>query len=199
MNKNELPRCPWLDVTKQDYVRYHDKEWGVPVHDDKTLFEFIILESAQAGLSWYTILKRRNGYKKAFENFDVLKVSQFNDEKVESLMLNEDIIRHRLKIKAAVSNAKVFIELQKEFGSFSQFLWEHTDNKVVVNTLKCKEDYPATSVLSDVISKKLKQRGFKFFGSTICYAYLQACGVINDHSVSCFRKTEVESLSLSHK
>ena len=198
MNKNELQRCPWLDGTKQDYVEYHDKEWGVPVHDDKKLFEFIILESAQAGLSWYTILKRRNGYKNAFEDFDVVKVSQFDDEKIESLMLNEGIIRHRLKIKAAVSNAKVFIAIQKEFGSFGEFLWEHTDNKVIVNTLKCKEDYPATSALSDVISKKLKQRGFKFFGSTICYAYLQACGVINDHSVSCFRKKEVESLTFSH-
>ncbi len=184
-------RCPWLDTSKPDYVKYHDEEWGVPVHDDKKMFEFIILESAQAGLSWYTILKRRDGYKKAFANFDVNVVANFDDEKVEELMLDSSIIRNRLKIKSAISNAKNFIEIQKEFGSFCKYIWSYVDNKTIVNNLKSLEDYPATSPISDAISKDLKKRGFKFFGSTICYAHLQACGLINDHSESCFRKSEV--------
>ncbi|MCO4797747.1 MAG: DNA-3-methyladenine glycosylase I [Colwelliaceae bacterium] len=191
MSEKEPCRCPWLDTTKADYVRYHDEEWGVPVHDDKKMFEFIILESAQAGLSWYTILKRRNGYKNAFANFDVVKVSNFNDEKIEELMQDSSIIRNKLKIKAAISNAKIFIEIQKEFGSFCNYLWAFVDNKTIINTVKSLDDYPATSPISDTISKDLKKRGFKFFGSTICYAHLQACGLINDHSESCFRKSEV--------
>jgi DNA-3-methyladenine glycosylase I len=191
MTINNACRCPWLDTSKPDYVKYHDEEWGVPVHDDQTMFEFLILESAQAGLSWYTILKRRDGYKKAFANFDVNVVANFDDEKVEELMLNSSIIRNRLKIKSAISNAKVFIEIQKEFGSFCKYIWNYVDNKTIVNTFKSLEDYPATSSISDAISKDLKKRGFKFFGSTICYAHLQACGLINDHSESCFRKTEV--------
>ncbi len=184
-------RCPWLDESKEDYVKYHDEEWGVPVYDDKKMFEFIILESAQAGLSWYTILKRRNGYRDAFANFDVNEVVNFNDEKVDELMLDSSIIRNRLKIKAAISNAKIFIEIQKEFGSFCKYIWGFIDHKTIVNNLKTLEDYPATSLISDAISKDLKKKGFKFFGSTICYAYLQACGLINDHSESCFRKREV--------
>jgi len=184
-------RCPWLDTSKPDYVKYHDEEWGVPVHDDKKMFEFIILESAQAGLSWYTILKRRDGYKNAFSNFDVNVVANFGDEKVEELMLDSSIIRNRLKIKSAISNAKVFIEIQKEFGSFCKYIWSYVDNKTIVNSFKSLEDYPATSPISDAISKDLKKRGFKFFGSTICYAHLQACGLINDHSESCYRKHEV--------
>ena len=184
-------RCPWLDTSKPDYVKYHDEEWGVPVHDDKKMFEFIILESAQAGLSWYTILKRRDGYKKAFANFDVKIVASFDDGKVEELMQDASIIRNRLKIKAAISNAKVFIEIQKEFGSFCNFMWNYVNKKTIVNSPKTLEDYPATSSVSDAISKDLKKRGFKFFGSTICYAHLQACGIINDHSEACFRKNEV--------
>lgn len=188
---NELCRCPWLDTSKPDYVKYHDEEWGVPVHDDKKMFEFIILESAQAGLSWYTILKRREGYKKAFANFDVNTVANFNNEKIEELMLDSSIIRNRLKIQAAISNAKIFIELQKEFGSFCSYIWNYVDNKTIENNIELLEDYPATSPISDAISTDLKKRGFKFFGSTICYAHLQACGLINDHSKYCFRKSEV--------
>ena len=188
---NELCRCPWLDTSKPDYVKYHDEEWGVPVHDDKKMFEFIILESAQAGLSWYTILKRREGYKKAFANFDVNTVANFNNEKIEELMLDSSIIRNRLKIQAAISNAKIFIEIQKEFGSFCSYIWNYVDNKTIENNIELLEDYPATSPISDAISTDLKKRGFKFFGSTICYAHLQACGLINDHSKYCFRKSEV--------
>jgi DNA-3-methyladenine glycosylase I len=184
-------RCSWLDTSKPDYVKYHDEEWGVPVHDDITLFQFLILESAQAGLSWYTILKRRDGYKKAFVNFDVNLVANFDDDKIEELMLDSSIIRNRLKIKAAISNAKIFIEIQNEFGSFSKYIWNYVNNKTIENNIKSLEDSPVTSPISDAISKDFKNRGFKFFGSTICYAYLQACGLINDHSENCFRKTEV--------
>ncbi len=193
MEIKNICRCPWLDENKEDYVLYHDEEWGVPVHDDSKMFEFIILESAQAGLSWYTILKRREGYRKAFANFDVQQVANFDDKKVEELMLDASIIRNRAKIKAAISNAKVFIAIQKEFGSFCEYLWAFVNNKTVVNTIKDLDDYLATSPLSDEISKDLKKRGFKFFGSTICYAHLQACGLINDHSESCFRNNEVNS------
>jgi len=184
-------RCPWLDLSKPDYVAYHDNEWGVPVRDDKKMFEFLILESAQAGLSWYTILKRREGYKKAFANFDVEKVSQFDQEKVEELMQNDGIIRNRAKINAAINNAKVFIEIQKEFGSFCNYLWGYVNNTPIINELKELSDYPATSELSDEISKDLKKRGIKFFGSTICYAHLQACGLINDHALTCYRRDQV--------
>lgn len=186
-----LPRCPWLDTSKADYVKYHDEEWGVPVFDDKKMFEFLVLESAQAGLSWYTILKRRDGYRKAFAEFEVGKVAKFDDEKVESLVNNPDIIRNRAKIKAAISNAKLFIEIQKEFGSFCNYFWKFVNNKPVVNKVRTLEDYPATSEVSDTLSKDMKQRGFKFFGSTICYAHLQASGLVNDHSEDCFRKQQI--------
>ena len=188
MNEN---RCPWLDESKPDYVKYHDEEWGVPVHDDKKMFEFVVLESAQAGLSWYTILKRRKGYKKAFANFNVNKVAKFTEEKVDELMQDESIIRNRAKIKATITNAQAFIKIQKEFGSFSDYIWAFVDHKPVQNVIKTKEDYVATTALSDEISKDMKKRGFKFFGSTICYAHLQACGIVNDHSENCFRNKEL--------
>lgn len=190
MTKNNC-RCPWLDLSKPDYVEYHDKEWGVPVHDDKKMFEFLILESAQAGLSWYTILKRRMGYEKAFANFDVQRVAKFDQAKVEELMLNEGIIRNRAKINAAINNAQIFIAIQKEFGSFCNYLWGFVNGTPIINELKDLSDYPATSELSDNISKDLKKRGIKFFGSTICYAHLQACGLINDHALSCYRREQV--------
>ncbi|RHW77367.1 DNA-3-methyladenine glycosylase I [Colwellia sp. RSH04] len=190
MTKNNC-RCPWLDLSKPDYVEYHDKEWGVPVHDDKKMFEFLILESAQAGLSWYTILKRRKGYEKAFANFDVQRVAKFDQAKVEELMLNEGIIRNRAKINAAINNAQIFIAIQKEFGSFCNYLWGFVNGTPIINELKDLSDYPATSALSDNISKDLKKRGIKFFGSTICYAHLQACGLINDHALSCYRREQV--------
>ena len=184
-------RCPWLDETKPDYIDYHDKEWGVPVRDDKTMFEFLMLESAQAGLSWYTVLKKRENYRAAFANFDVEKVAKFDDEKVEELLLNPGIIRNRLKVKSAITNAQLFIEVQKEFGSFCDYLWGFVDNKPIINELHQLSDYPATSELSDTISKDLKKRGFKFVGSTIVYAHLQACGIINDHSVDCYRRLQI--------
>ncbi|MCE0492644.1 DNA-3-methyladenine glycosylase I [Vibrio salinus] len=182
----EKKRCPWLDLSKTDYVKYHDKEWGVPVYDDRTLFEFVILESAQAGLSWYTILRRREGYRKAFDNFEPSLVANYDAEKVEQLVNNSEIIRHRGKIQAAIGNAKVFLAIQNEFGSFSRYLWEYVGGKPVVLRPERKEDFQVTSELSDQISLDLKMRGFKFFGSTICYSYLQACGLINEHSIDCF-------------
>ncbi len=198
MINDSICRCPWLDTTKPDYVAYHDQEWGVPVHDDKKMFEFIILESAQAGLSWYTILKRRDGYKAAFANYNVHDVAAFNEDKIDELMQNSAIIRNRLKIKAAITNAQAFIKIQQEFGSFCNYLWGFVDNKTITNEFSTLADYPATSDVSDVsdkISKDMKSRGFKFFGSTICYAHLQACGLINDHSKTCFRKAELANNS----
>ncbi|MEW6991652.1 DNA-3-methyladenine glycosylase I [Colwelliaceae bacterium 6441] len=186
-------RCPWLDTSKPDYVKYHDEEWGVPVHDDQKLFEYLTLESAQAGLSWYTILKRRAGYRNAFANFDVRLIANFDDDKVEELMCNTAIIRNRLKIKATINNAQRFIEIQKEFGSFSHYMWAFVNNKTIVNQWHNLDDYPATSKESDAWSKDLKKRGFKFIGSTICYAHMQACGMINDHSVDCFRRSQIIS------
>ena len=184
-------RCPWLDTSKADYVAYHDDEWGVPVYDDQKLFEFLCLESAQAGLSWYTILKRRDGYRKAFANFDVNIVAQYNQATVETLVLNPDIIRHRGKINAVINNAKLFIEIQQAFGSFSNYMWGFVDNKTLVNEYKTLGDYPATSEISDAWSIDLKKRGFKFVGSTICYAYMQACGMVNDHSLSCYKRKQI--------
>jgi DNA-3-methyladenine glycosylase I len=187
----ELCRCPWLDNSKPDYVEYHDKEWGVPVYDDTKLFEFLTLESAQAGLSWYTILKRRQGYIDAFANFDVSIVSKFDQEKVEELMLNSAIIRNRGKINATINNAKLFIEIQTEFGSFSNYMWSFVKGKTIVNQYEALSDYPATSPESDAWSKDLKKRGFKFVGSTICYAFMQACGMVNDHSLECYKRKQI--------
>ncbi|TRX56884.1 DNA-3-methyladenine glycosylase I [Thalassomonas sp. M1454] len=184
-------RCPWLDETKPDYVQYHDTEWGVPVKDDRTMFEYLTLESAQAGLSWYTVLKKRENYRNLFANFDVEKVAKFSDEKIEELLLNPGIIRNRLKVKAAVTNAKRFIEVQKEFGSFCNYIWGFVDHKPIVNNFSTLDDYPSSTEISDKLSKDLKKRGFKFVGSTIIYAHMQACGMVNDHSNSCFRKNEI--------
>jgi len=187
----DVCRCPWLDTSKPDYVEYHDKEWGEPVYNDQKLFEFLTLESAQAGLSWYTILKRRQGYLDAFANFDVEIVSKYDQSKVEELMLNTAIIRNRGKINAAINNAKLFIEIQQEFGSFSDYMWGFVDNKTIVNKYEELSDYPATSTESDLWSKDLKKRGFKFVGSTICYAHMQACGMVNDHSLGCYKRKQI--------
>ncbi|GHE83156.1 DNA-3-methyladenine glycosylase I [Thalassotalea profundi] len=191
MTDTPLARCLWLDTSKPDYVEYHDNEWGVPVHNDQQLFENLTLESAQAGLSWYTILKRREGYRKAFANFDIKTVATFDENKVESLMLNNEIIRNRLKITATINNAKRFIEIQNEFGAFSDYLWGFVENKTIVNQFNNNDDHPTTSAISDKLSKDLKKRGFKFVGSTICYAYLQACGLINDHSLDCYKRKQI--------
>jgi DNA-3-methyladenine glycosylase I len=188
---NKIYRCSWLDTSKPDYVKYHDEEWGVPVHDDKKLFEYLTLESAQAGLSWYTILKRRDGYRIAFANFDIEIVAKYDQEKVEELMLNSDIIRNRAKIKAAINNAQCFLEIQKEFGSFSTYMWQFVNNKTIINSWNNLADYPATSTESDVWCKDLKKRGFKFIGSTICYAHMQACGMVNDHGKDCYKRSQI--------
>ena len=181
-------RCPWLDTTKPDYVAYHDDEWGVPVHDDKVMFEFLVLESAQAGLSWYTILKKREGYRKLFADFDVTKVSKFTSDDVERLMQDASIVRNRQKIEAAINNAKRFIEIQEEYGSFCKFIWSYVENKTIMNSIDTIEDYVATSAISDKLAKDMKKRGFKFLGSTTLYSHLQATGLVNDHSNKCFKK-----------
>jgi DNA-3-methyladenine glycosylase I len=184
-------RCPWVDLTKPDYVEYHDEEWGVPVHDDRTIFEFLTLEAAQAGLSWYTVLQKRNGYKKAFAGFDPAKVARFNKRQIASLFNNQGIIRNRAKILAAVSNAARFLQVQEQFGSFDAYIWRFVDGRPIVNRVKGLKDYRATTQESDAMSKDLKQRGFKFVGSTICYAHMQATGMVNDHAVGCFRRQRI--------
>jgi DNA-3-methyladenine glycosylase I len=191
VSEEKTCRCLWLDISKPDYVAYHDEEWGVPLFDDNKLFECLMLESAQAGLSWYTILKRRDGYRSAFANFDVNSVAKFTAEDEARLVLDASIIRHKGKIAATINNAKCFIEIQQEFGSFAHYLWSFVDHEVHVNNISESEVSPATSAISDTLSKDLKQRGFKFVGSTIVYAYLQATGLINDHNTHCYRKQQI--------
>lgn len=181
-----MNRCPWCG-TDELYVKYHDEEWGVPVHDDKKHFEFLVLESAQAGLNWLTVLRKRENYRKAYDNFDAIKVSQYDEAKVAELMQNAGIIRNRRKIEASINNAKRFLEIQKEFGSFDNYIWSFVQNKPVTNHWENISEVPATSELSDKVSSDLKSRGYKFVGSTIIYAHLQATGIINDHLTSCFR------------
>ena len=185
-----MNRCKWV-TDDPDYIRYHDTEWGVPVHDDRKLFEFLILEGAQAGLSWLTILKRRQGYARAFDGFDVEKVARYTPDKIASLLQDPGIIRNRLKVGSAVTNARAFIKIQEEFGSFDRYAWRFVDGEPKINAFEANEDIPATTPESDVFSKDLKQRGFKFVGSTIIYAHMQATGMVNDHLVSCFRYREV--------
>ena len=191
MQKEHHCRCPWLDTSKEDYVAYHDQEWGVPLYDDHRLFEFITLESAQAGLSWYTILKKRDGYRSAFKNFVVEEVAKMTEDDVERLMQFEGIIRNRAKITATINNAQRFIEIQKEFGSFSNYQWQFVGGKPLVNDLDKLADYPAITEASKAFAKDLKKRGFKFLGPTTVYAHMQACGMVNDHSNDCFRKQEI--------
>jgi len=182
--------CTWPGNDEQ-MLHYHDTEWGMPVHDDKKHFEFIVLDSFQAGLSWKTILHRHKHFKKAFANFDVKKVAKFDQAKALELMQNEGIIRNKLKITGTIKNAKAFIEIQKEYGSFDAYIWQFVDNKTIVTKAKQSSDIRATSPESDAMSKALKKRGFTFVGSTICYAYMQAAGMVNDHLVSCSRYKEV--------
>lgn len=179
-----MKRCFWVDERSEIYVKYHDEEWGVPKFDDKELFELLILESFQAGLSWITILKKREAFRKAFDRFEVQKIANYNDEKVYELMNNPDIVRCKNKIKAAINNSKIFIEIQKEFGSFSNYIWGFTNNKVIKNTTG---EIIVSSSLSDKISKDLKKRGMKYVGTIIIYSYLQAIGIIDDHDKACFK------------
>lgn len=184
-------RCQWASPGNDAYVSYHDCEWGVPVHDDAKLFEFVLLEGAQAGLSWTTILNKRGGYRKAFADFDVSKVARFTEKKIERLVASANIVRNRLKVKAAVSNARQFLEIQAEFGSFDVYSWQFVNGKPIQNQWKSMKQVPVTTPESDAFSKDMKRRGFKFFGSTICYAYMQAVGMVNDHTIDCFRHREV--------
>ena len=184
----DMKRCTW--PTNDLSIRYHDEEWGKPLHDDRGLFEFLILEGAQAGLSWDTILRKRENYRKAFDAFDVNKVARYKDKKVEKLLQDEGIIRNRLKIASAISNARAFLAVQNEFGSFDKYIWSFVDGKPIVNRLKESSQVPAKTEVSDAISKDLKKRGFNFVGSTIMYAFMQATGMVNDHLVSCFRYKE---------
>ncbi len=189
--KSDIRRCPWVDLSKPDYVAYHDTEWGVPVHDDRLFFEFLILEGAQAGLSWYTVLRKRENYRIAFDRFNPEKVAKYGDRKMQELLGNAGIIRNKAKILAAVNNARKFLEVQEEFGSFDAYMWKFVDGKPVVNQIRQLKDYPATSRESDTMSKDLRRRGFQFVGSTICYAHMQATGMVNDHAITCARRKDI--------
>ncbi len=188
--KNERQRCSWC-VGYALYEAYHDKEWGIPVYDDATLFEFLILETFQAGLSWITVLRKRENFRIAFDHFDYIKIANYKPPKVEALLNNAGIIRNKLKVKSAITNAEAFMKIQDEFGFFSTYLWNFVDGKPIKNKVANYKEAPAHTPLSDTISKDLKKRGFKFVGSTVIYAYMQAIGMVNDHELSCFRYNEL--------
>jgi DNA-3-methyladenine glycosylase I len=186
----EKQRCGWCEGDEL-YEAYHDEEWGVPVKDDETLFEFLVLETFQAGLSWITILRKRENFRKAFDRFDYTKIAEYDESKITSLLQDEGIVRNKLKVRATVSNAQAFLKVQKEFGSFSNYIWDFVNEKSIKNSFKNYTDAPANTELSDTISKDLKKRGFKFVGSTVIYAHMQATGMVNDHEINCFRYDEV--------
>jgi DNA-3-methyladenine glycosylase I len=187
-------RCPWPSEDKL-MIKYHDKEWGVPLHNDRKLFEFLILEGFQAGLSWRTILHKRENFREAFDNFDFNKIAKYNRKKINSLLKNEGIIRNKLKIEAAITNAKAFLQVRKEFGTFDKYIWSFINGKPIDNKFKSLKELPAKTKLSDKISEDLKKRGFKFVGSTIVYAHMQATGMVNDHVEGCFRHSDLRSFS----
>ncbi len=191
----KVKRCDWAGETSLAYIEYHDKEWGVPVWDDKKQFEFLILEGAQAGLSWSTILNKRAGYRKNFADFDAEKVARFTQKRIEKILLDPAIVRNKLKVASAVTNAKAFLKLQEEYDGFCNYIWQFVDGKPKQNRFKTMADMPATSDESDALSKDLKRRGFKFVGSTIIYAHMQATGLVNDHVISCFRHKECKALA----
>jgi DNA-3-methyladenine glycosylase I len=183
-------RCAWAGSDAL-YQSYHDTEWGVPLHDDRRLFEFLILEGAQAGLSWITILRKRDNYRAAFDDFDAARIAAYDTNKIESLLQDAGIVRNRLKIQSAIINAQRFLDVQDEFGSFDQFIWQFVDGKTIQNSRRSMGDIPASTAESDAMSKELKRRGFKFVGTTICYAHMQATGLVNDHTTDCFRHAEL--------
>jgi DNA-3-methyladenine glycosylase I len=193
--KKGIVRCAWSEGVDPEYMRYHDEEWGVPVRDDRVHFEFLVLEAAQAGLSWWTILRKREGYRRAFAGFDAAKVARFTPRTVERLMQDASIVRNRQKIEAAIANARGFLAIQKEFGTFDRYVWSFVGDKPIVNRWRKQSDVPPTSKESDALSKDLKSRGFKFVGSTIVYAHMQATGLVNDHLVACFRYADSGSRS----
>jgi DNA-3-methyladenine glycosylase I len=193
--KKSVTRCPWSEGVSDAYLAYHDAEWGVPVHDDRRQFEFLVLEGAQAGLSWSTILHRREGYRKAFADFDPAKIVRFTTKRIEALLGDPGIIRNRLKVESVVGNARAFLEVQEEFGSFDAYIWRFVDGKPVQNRWRKQSDIPPRSAISDALGKDLKKRGFRFVGSTIMYAHMQATGLVNDHLVGCFRHAPCRALS----
>lgn len=190
-----MKKCTWA-LSSPLLEHYHDVEWGVPVHDDRLLFEFLILEGAQAGLSWSTILKKREAYQKAFDNFDAEKIARYDDPKIQDLLTNSGIVRNKLKVNSAVVNARAFLRVQEDFGSFNDYIWLFVDGRPLRNVFKTAADVPISTRLSDLMSKDLTQRGFKFVGSTICYAYMQATGMVNDHTLDCFRHAEINKLTI---
>ena len=190
-SQDEPNRCAWVDLRKDDYVAYHDLEWGLPVHDDRVLFEFIILEGAQAGLSWYTVLRRRESYREAFDGFDPEIIARYDEPKIAELLGNPGIIRNKQKVHAAIGNASSFLDVRKEFGSFDSYIWRFVGGKPKLNSFNNQSEIPATTPESDAMSKDLRQRGFKFVGSTICYAHMQGTGMVNDHAMDCFRRQEI--------
>jgi DNA-3-methyladenine glycosylase I len=195
-NSTKKTRCPW-STSDPLYIDYHDEEWGLPVHDDRKLFEMLVLDGAQAGLSWITILRKRENYRKAFGNFDSEKVSRYGKREISRLLKDDGIVRNRLKIESAVKNARAFLEVQREFGTFDAYIWQFVGGKMKVNSWKSLKQIPASTKESDAMSKDLKMRGFSFVGSTICYAFMQAAGLVNDHITSCYRHSEVTKLALS--
>ena len=194
---NEIPmlkRCPWA-MSSQQYIDYHDKEWGVPVHDDRKLFEMLILEGVQAGLSWSLILRKRAGYLQAFDGFEASKIARYDERKVQELLANPEIVRNRLKIQAALQNARAFLQVQSDFGSFAAFIWQFVDGHPQQHTWQSLQEVPSSTRESDAMSKELKRRGFTFVGTTICYAFMQSVGMVNDHIIECFRWQEVQALA----
>ncbi len=189
-----MKKCKWATKNKLE-EKYHDTEWGVPIYDDRLLFEFLILEGAQAGLSWITVLAKREHYRKVFDNFDANKIVKYNQQKIDELLRDTGIIRNKLKINSVISNAKAFLEIQKEHGSFSKFIWNFVDGKPIQNKWKTFEEVPAKTEISDLMSKTLKKKGFKFIGSTICHAFMQAVGMVNDHTTDCFRHNEIKKMT----
>lgn len=194
---NDKKRCEW--ARNELAIAYHDAEWGRPLHEDRSLFEFLVLEGAQAGLSWDTILRKRENYRAAFGRFNPARVAQYDARKVASLMANEGIVRNRLKIESAVNNAKAFLRLQKEFGTFDRYIWGFVGGEPIVNNWRSLKDVPASTAESDAMSKDLRKRGFRFVGSTICYAFMQACGLVNDHTTDCFVRQEIAARSGSRR
>ncbi len=186
-----MNRCSWVDMNKHDYIDYHDTEWGVPIYNDQKMFECLILESAQAGLSWYTVLKKRNNYRLAFDGFNPKKISLYDNKKINQLLHNKGIIRHRSKIEAAINNARCYLEIQEQEGGFAKYLWQFVENKPQLNKFKIITDYPTTTAESIQMNNALKSKGFKFIGPTICYAFMQAVGMVNNHVISCYRHQEI--------
>jgi DNA-3-methyladenine glycosylase I len=193
MNKPMTIRCPWVPLNDPLYLEYHDREWGVPIHDDQLLFEFLILEGFQAGLSWRTILYKRQNFRQAFDGFDPLKIARYDEAKVSELLTNPGIIRNRLKVQAAVTNARAYMNVREQFGSFDNYIWQFSGGRTIQNTWRTIDEIPARTAESDAMSKDLLKRGFRFVGSTICYAHMQATGMVNDHTIDCYRYREVQA------